>query len=94
MIRGRVAGAWGAVGMLAAGLAAPLHADDQALQAILMKHRCVATKVATTTLAPGLVAYEISCRGRAEPLRILCLGADCRLQPKPRETDEDNGARQ
>lgn len=79
------------VGLVVANLATPVHADDQALQAVLLKFQCVASKVVATGLAPGIVAYEISCRGRTETLRILCHGADCLQQARPREEDEDLG---
>lgn len=66
------------VGMAGALLAAPSHADDQALQAILQKLRCLPSQVTHTELAAGVVSYEVTCKGRADVVFVVCQGADCR----------------
>ena len=66
------------IGMAGVVLAAPSYADDQALQAILQKLRCVPSQVTHTELAAGLVSYEVTCKGRADAVFVVCQGTDCR----------------
>jgi hypothetical protein len=80
---------WLGVLGLAGMLVMPAWAEDQALQAVLQKAGCVPSRVVTTDLALKVAAYEVTCKGRREAIRVLCQGEDCRLQPRPR--DEDDG---
>ena len=62
-------------------LLAPLsHASDQALQAILFKLRCIPSKIVRTELTAAVVSYEVTCKGRADVVFIVCQGLDCRRQ--------------
>lgn len=76
--------------LLLAGIpfTAPSYADDRELQAILMKLRCVPSKIITTGLSPTLTAYEVTCRGSDRLIHIVCFESDCRQQLKPREEDD------
>lgn len=67
----------------------PAAAEDRELQAILDKQACVAERIGRTELSPAVVAYEVTCRGSGRVLTIVCVDTDCRLQPRPREEDED-----
>jgi len=69
-------------------------ADDRELQAILVKQACVPGTVKQTALSPLVTAYEVTCRGSGRLLAIVCVDADCRLQPKPRQEDEGTTARE
>lgn len=77
------------LGMLGAIPAAPSHASDQALQAILQKMQCVPAKVARTVLAAEVVTYEVTCIGRADIVYIECRGGDCWQQTKSPNLDSD-----
>jgi hypothetical protein len=76
--------------LVVAGAASPLpaRAADQGLQALLQKSGCAPSKVMATDLSPTVKAYEVTCRGRTEPLAILCQGTECRVQARPRDDDE------
>ena len=63
-------------------------ADDRELQAILVKQACVADIINRTALSPLVSAHEVTCLGSGRVLTIVCVDADCRLQPKPRQDDE------
>lgn len=67
-------------------------ADDRQLQAILVKQACVADTINRTALSPLVSAYEVTCRGSGRVLTIVCMDGDCRLQPKPRQDDENTTA--
>ena len=69
-------------GMTGALLAVPSHASDQALQASLQKLRCVPSKVVRTELAAGVTSYEVTCKGQADAVYIVCQKAECRQQTK------------
>lgn len=84
----RVLAALGALGLLGALPAAPIHAEDQSLQAILQKLRCVPLKVVRTQLAAGFVSYEVACKGRPDAVFIVCQGAGCRQQTKRLDGEE------
>jgi hypothetical protein len=71
-----------ALGVAATLPAAPIYASDQALQAALLKLRCAPAKVVATELAIDVVSYEVTCKGRADAVFIVCQGADCRQQTK------------
>lgn len=71
-----------------ASIGAPVRGDDQGLQAILLKAKCVPSKVTSTDLAPKVVGYEVSCKGRREVLHVLCQEQDCRVQPVARYREE------
>lgn len=62
--------------------AAPAVADDQGLQAILQRLRCAPSKVARTELAAGVASYEVTCKGLADVVFIVCHKAECRQQTK------------
>lgn len=86
--------AWSVLGFVAVAFSTPVHAEDQALQAVLLKLQCVPSKVAPTKLAPRVVAYEVTCKGRPDALRILCHGEDCRRQSRhPEDNDVNDVAR-
>ena len=70
------------LGMTGVLLGAPGHASDQALQAILFKLRCVPSKIIRTEPAAGVVSYEVTCKGRADVVFIVCQGLDCGQQTK------------
>lgn len=61
---------------------APATADDQAIQSILLRLRCVPAKVARTELAAGVTSYEVTCKGQADVTYIVCHKAECRQQTK------------
>ena len=63
-------------------------ADHRELQAILVKQACVADIINRTALSPLVSAHEVTCLGSGRVLTIVCVDADCRLQPKPRQDDE------
>ncbi len=87
----RLAQALGVLGMAAALLVAPIHARDQAFQAVLLKLRCVPSKVVRTELVVGVVSYEVTCKGRPDVVFIVCHGSDCRQQTKSRNDEEREG---
>ena len=60
----------------------PAMADDQGLQAILQRLRCVPSKVARTVLPAGVTSYEVTCKGQADVVYIVCHKAECRQQTK------------
>lgn len=62
---------------------APATADDQALQSILLRLQCVPSKVARTELAAGVTSYEVTCKGQADVVYIVCQNAKCRRQTRP-----------
>jgi len=70
------------LGMLGALPVAPVHASDQALQAVLQQLRCVPSKLTKTELAPGVLSYEVTCKGRANAVYIVCRGPDCQQEPE------------
>ncbi len=84
----RVVEALGVLGIMGALSATPVHASDQALQAILQRLQCVPSNVGRTELAAGVVAYAVSCMGRPDVVFIECKGAECWLQNERRDDDE------
>ena len=72
------------LGMTGVLFGTPSHASDQALQTILFKLRCVPAKIVRTELAAGVFSYEVTCKGRADVVFIVCRGLDCREQTKRR----------
>ena len=69
-------------------------ADDRELQAILVKQGCVAGNISQTELSPLVTVYEVTCRRSGRALTIVCVDADCRLQPKARPEEEGALVRQ
>ena len=61
---------------------APATADDQAIQSVLLRLQCVPSKLARTELAAGIVSYEVTCKGRADVVFVVCHKTDCRQQTK------------
>lgn len=61
---------------------APATADDQALQSILLRLRCVPSKVARTELPADVTSYEVTCKGQADAVYVVCQKAECRQQTK------------
>lgn len=70
------------VGMAGALPVAPAMADDQGLQAIFQRLRCVPSKVVRTDLAADVTSYEVTCKGQADAVYIVCQKAECRQQTK------------
>lgn len=70
-------------------------ADDRDLQAILVKQGCIAGSIRQADLSTSISVHEVTCRVSGRVLTIVCIDADCRLQPKPRQIEEGpdvNGA--
>lgn len=84
----RLGPALGVLGLVGAIPMAPTDADDQALQSVLLKLRCVPSKVVRTELTAEVVSYEVTCKGRSDVVFIVCQGADCRQQTKRRDGEE------
>ena len=78
----RLCGAVVAVAVAGALPLAPATADDQAIQSILLRLRCVPSKVIRTELAAGVTSYEVTCKGHADVVYIVCHRAECRQQTK------------
>ncbi len=62
-------------------------ADDQGLQAALLRLKCVPAQVRTTKLSPTVTAYEVTCKGTSQAVTIVCLQDDCRVQ-RPQQEEE------
>jgi hypothetical protein len=78
----RLCGAAVAVAVAGALPAAPAAAEDQAIQSILLRLRCTPSKVVRTELAAGVTSYEVTCKGHADVVYIVCQKAECRQQTK------------
>jgi hypothetical protein len=65
----------------------PARADDQGLQAALLRLKCVPAQVKTTKLSPTVAAYEVTCKGAPQAVTIVCVQDDCRIQ-RARPEDE------
>ncbi len=63
-------------------------ADDQGLQAVLMRLNCVPARIKTSELSPAVTVYEVTCKGTSRAVTIACVDNDCRLQPKAPDEDE------
>ena len=78
----RSCGAVAAVAVAGALPVAPATASDQAIQSILLRLGCVPSMVARTELAAGVTSYEVTCKGQADVVYIVCHKAECRQQTK------------
>ncbi len=78
----RTCGAVVAVAVAGALPVAPAAADDQAIQSILLRLRCVPSKVVRAELAAGVTSYEVTCKGHADVVYVVCHKAECRQQTK------------
>lgn len=80
---------FGAAGALALALipAGAVHASDRELQAALDRLSCMPEQVRPTSLSPTVTLYEVVCKGSKQPIAILCLERECRLQVPSREDE-------
>jgi len=80
---------FGAAGALAVApiAAGTVRASDRELQAALDRLSCVPAQVRPTSLSPGVTLYDVICKGSKQPIAILCLERQCRLQVPSREDE-------
>jgi hypothetical protein len=64
-------------------------AKDRELQAVLQPLACVPDRVASNSLSPTLIVYEVTCKRSGRVVQVECLETQCRLLIPTRDDEKE-----